>query len=168
MMYSYITFISAVIIFILYITVTVSEFSIPKSISMSYYLWKRKKSGMEWLFTITMFTIGILLSIAILPITDVYKTQFLLFLSNAGLIFVGAASAFKQSLTGKVHYISAGIWAAAAVLFFLIQGMYPCLLIGLAVGLLGFFIDSCKHFIFWAEIAGVSAILIGFSEILFV
>lgn len=98
----------ALVVFLAYLVGIVCVFGVPASISDTYYLLEKKHKGLGWLFTAMCWLVGGLLLPALLDMTlDSY--QFSVFLSCAGLLFVGAAPQFKLQLTGTVHYSSAGV-----------------------------------------------------------
>ena len=98
----------ACIIYILYNITTLKLFGIPKSLSNTYYLYQEKKSWMKMLFPIMMISISVFLMPAWLEISLGSNLQFLAFLAVGGILFTGAAPAFKHSkLEDRVHTISA-------------------------------------------------------------
>ena len=135
---------------------------VPKSISNTHYMWKEK--GLKNLFTFVMWFTGLPILIYWINVSP-QCYEFLPFVSVAAMCFVGAACAFKETLTGAVHYTSAGIWASAAVLYFILMGQWECLLVGAIFSGIGLALDSGKHFTFWAEIACVLAMIIGIGAI---
>lgn len=152
-----------VILIISYIMITCLVFNtVPKSISNTHYMWKEK--GFDYLFTFVMWATGVPILIYWLGITPKCY-QFLPFLSIAAMCFVGAACAFKETLTSTVHYASAGIWASAAVLYFVLIGEWGGLMAGALLALLGLISDKFRHFTFWAEIACVIAMIIGIGVV---
>ena len=107
---------AAVVVILTYLVATIFKFGeFPPSISATYYIWKGV--GREWLFTAVMWITAILIVTYWVGVSEDYKCQFLPFLSISGMLFVGGACMFKESLTDEVHYTSAGIWAASALLF---------------------------------------------------
>ena len=151
---------AAVAIIIAYLITTIFVFKkIPKSISDTYYQWKEKNAG--FIFTAVMWVVGLLILIYWVNITELYRCQFLTFTSISGMLFVGGACAFKETLTKATHYASAGIWAASAVAFFVVNGIYAPLAFGLVFGTFGFILNEAKNLTFWAEVACVVAMIIG-------
>lgn len=148
-----------VIIMTCYLSATIGYFGIPKSISDTYYLWKDKKYC-RYLFTFVMLAVG--LPVMIYWISMSKETlQCLPFLSVSGMCFVGAACAFKETLTKEVHYASAGVWAAFAVLYFVLTQSWISILLGAVIGLLGYMLNCNKNFTFWAELACVIMMIAG-------
>lgn len=143
---------------ITYLVVTVMTFGIPKSISDTHYLWKSK--GRDYLFTFVMWGVGIPILIYWISVSP-ENLQFIPFLSISGMCFVGAACAFKETLTSTVHYASAGVWAFFAVLYFVLVHDWVALTVGVAsFVLLALFIGR-KHFTFWAEVACILTMIVG-------
>lgn len=146
-----------------YIVTTCLVFDqVPKSISNTHYMWKEK--GLKHLFTFVMWVTGLPIMIYWISISP-QCYQFLPFVSIAAMCFVGAACAFKETLTSTVHYTSAGIWASAAVAYFIVMEEYWCMVIGAALAIIGLLACRFKHFTFWAEMACVIAMIIGIGVI---
>lgn len=76
---------------------------IPESISDTFYLGNK-----QW-FTFTMVVLGFLVCATLIPVTlELY--QFTIFLTGAGLLFVGAAPHFKDEFEKKIHFGGAFIF----------------------------------------------------------
>ena len=151
---------AAVAIILAYLGITVIEFKkIPISISNTYYLWKER--GFEFLFTFVMWTVGLLILVYWVSVAEDYRCQFLSFVSVSGMCFVGAACAYKKTLTDEVHYTSAGIWAAGALFFFLVNSMYMPMVFGLVFGFVGWILNKRENITFWAEMACVMMMIVG-------
>ena len=132
---------------------------VPISISNTYYIW-REKFGFRLLFSFVMWAVGIL--------TVIYwenkcagRYEWLPFLSVSGICFVGAASAYKETLTAATHYTAAAVWAGAAIAFFTLIGDWQSIIVGLIVGLVGFTGDRFRNLTFWAEIAVIAMMFVG-------
>ena len=111
---------SAVAIILAYLGVTIAKFGrIPVSISDTYYMWKGVDK--DWMFTFVMWIVGLMILIYWVTRAEFYKCQFLPFVSVSGMVFVGGACMFKETLTRAVHFTSAGIWAGSAVAFFVVE-----------------------------------------------
>ena len=153
---------SAVIEIIAYLAITCAKFGVPKSISDSHYLWKGK--GYDYLFTFVMWSVGIPILIYWVSLSpDNYK--FLPFLSISGMCFVGAACAFKETLTSTVHYASAGVWASTAVLFFCLMHDWLSLALGIVTFIVMALFIGRKHFIFWAEVSCIVTMVFGIARL---
>lgn len=111
------------IIFAAYLAVVIKMFGLPASISETYYLLENRRKGTGWLFTAMCWgVVGTLLPAWLDMTPDSY--QFTAFLAAAGLLFVGAAPQFKLSLTGWVHYVSAALCCASAILWCIFAGYW--------------------------------------------
>lgn len=97
--------ISIITIYLLFSIIKYKQ--IPGSISDTFYL------GNKWWFTITMFILGFLVCVTLIPITT-EAFQFTAFLTSAGLLFVGAAPHFKNDFEAKVHFSGAFIFGLAS------------------------------------------------------
>lgn len=131
-----------------YLALVVAKFGIPKSISDSYYLLGNR----GWMFQVTLF----LVAFSVMP-TLIDKssedTQFLAFLSCAGLIFVGAAPFFKRQFDNKVHFISAAICCGGLVLWQIFNASWITPLVCFLALLYPMFKD--KKYMWWLEIATI-------------
>ena len=143
----------------IYLAATIFTFGIPKSISDTHYLWKSK--GKDYLFTFIMWAVGIPILIYWVSVSP-DNLQVIPFLSISGMCFVGAACAFKETLTSTVHYTSAGVWSFFATLYFVLVHDWVALSAGAATFvLMALLFIGRKHFTFWAEIACIIAMEIG-------
>lgn len=153
---------SAVAVIVAYLAYTIFAFNrIPKSISETYYQWAER--GAKYLFTAVMWLVTILL-LPYWAAKSPDNLQFLPFLSMSGLAFVGGACAFKETLTKATHFTSAGIWAASALLYFILLGDWAAIVCGGVFGLVTCTITlvrNSKHFTFWAECACIVMMMIG-------
>ena len=112
-----ISIIAAAAIYIAYNAICLTLFSIPESLSNTYYLW-REKNGKGWLFPLMMYAVVILMMPAWITMSEGSDFQFLSFLAPASIAFVGTAPRFKDGdLENKVHTISAVIAAACSLLW---------------------------------------------------
>ena len=149
---------SAVIEIITYLALTCAVFGVPKSISESHYLWSSK--GWRYLFTFVMWSVGLPILIYWISVTP-DKYQFLPFLSISGMLFVGGACAFKETLTKAVHFTSAGIWAFFAVLYFCLMQDWVSITIGAVTFVLMALFIGRKHFTFWSEVSCIVTMIVG-------
>lgn len=106
----------SLVIFLAYLVGMYIYFGIPASLSDTYYKLEKRRKGAGWFFTAMCWGISFPLLPYLLDVTPA-GYQFTAFLACAGLMFVGAAPQFKLSLTGPVHYVSAALCCAAAVLW---------------------------------------------------
>ena len=145
----------AIFMFIIYNAVALLLFGVPKSLSMTYYLFKDRVETLKWLFPSMMTLLTIFLMPCWLEISEGSPFQFTAFLSAAGVLFVGAAPAFKSSsLENMVHQVSAYICAAAAIAWIcLVTPYWWIILIVLAViALLAYITKTIKSsYIYWLE-----------------
>lgn len=146
----------SIVIFMLYIASMVYMFNIPWSISNTYYLLEEKRKGLGWMFTAFCYGVGGFLLPGWLDITP-ESYQCTCFLSVAGLIFVGAAAQFKESLTNTVHYTSAVICCLFSQIWCFAAGFWLVSLLsfGFFLCMAGF--SKKKNWMFWVEIAAIVA-----------
>lgn len=119
-----ISIIAATAIYIAYNAICLALFSIPESLSNTYYLW-REKNGKGWLFPLMMYAVVILMMPAWITMSEGSDFQFLSFLAPASIAFVGTAPAFLGSdLENKVHTISAIIAAVCSLAWVILVTPY--------------------------------------------
>ena len=110
-----ISIIIATAIFVAYNAVSLANFGVPKSLSMTYYLWG-EKANKGWLFCLMMYAVVAFMMPAWITMSEGSDFQFLAFLAPASIAFVGTAPRFKDGdLENKVHTISAIIAAACSL-----------------------------------------------------
>lgn len=102
----------AVIIYATYNAISLANFGVPQSLSMTYYLWK-EKSNKGFLFPCMMYIVVALMMPAWITMSEGSDFQFLAFLAPASIAFVATAPAFLSvDLENKIHTISAYLAAA--------------------------------------------------------
>ena len=145
----------AIFLFLIYNIVALVLFGVPKSLSMTYYLFKDKIDTLKFLFPAMMSMLTIFLMPCWLQISEGSDFQFTAFLSAASILFVGAAPAFKSSsMENMVHQVAAYLAAAAAVAWIcLVTPYWYVILIVLAViALIAWATKTWKtSYIYWLE-----------------
>ena len=145
----------AIFMFLIYNIVALVLFGVPKSLSMTYYLFKDKVDTLKFLFPAMMTILAAFLMPCWLQMSEGSNFQFTAFLSAAAVLFVGAAPAFKSSsLENSVHQVSAYICAAAAIAWIcLVTPYWYVILIVLAViALIAWLTKTWKtSYIYWLE-----------------
>lgn len=117
--------VKAIFLFFIYNIVTLLIFGVPKSLSMTFYLYKERLDSLKVLFPAMIAMLVICLMPCWIQISEGSDFQFLSFLSAAALGFVGAAPAFKSSsLENSVHQVSAYFCAACAILWIILVTPY--------------------------------------------
>ena len=117
---------------------------VPDSLSATYYTLD--KGG--WLFSLVLG----LVSLCLCPVwVESGAYQYLAFLSCGGLLFTAVAPAFKLPLEGAVHYSAAVVCCVCAVLWVLLNGMYPLAVWWGFLGLMSYV--GWGHYMWWLEIA---------------
>ena len=102
----------AVIIYTAYNAVSLRIFDIPKSLSMTYYLYE-DKYGIGFVFMVMMYAVVAFMMPAWITMSEGSNWQFLAFLAPTAIAFVGTAPAFRScSLENAVHQVSAYLAAA--------------------------------------------------------
>lgn len=116
--------IAATAIYIAYNAICLALFSIPESLSNTYYLWK-ERSNKGYLFCLIMYAVVALMMPAWITLSEGSNFQFLAFLAPASIAFVGTAPRFKDSqLESRVHTVSAIIAAACSLLWVMLVTPY--------------------------------------------
>ena len=132
------------ILFAIYLILMAKLHGIQPSISDNYYVSKH-----PWTFTLAMWAVAFMMLPPILSATT-ETFQFAAFLSCAGIAFVGAAAAYKQSMTNTVHIAGAVTAALFAIVWaYTICPPLPTIAILTAAYIL---IAVRRHKVYWAEI----------------
>lgn len=110
-----ISIIIATIIYVAYNAISLANFGVPHSLSMTYYLWK-EKSKKGYVFSLMMYAVVAFMMPAWITMSEGSDFQFLAFLAPASIAFVGTAPRFlDDDLENKVHSIAALIAAACSL-----------------------------------------------------
>ncbi len=156
------TFLLLTIIGILFFSIGIITlivlFDIPPSLSESYYnlLNLNKDFGI-------LFYIYLILTVFILIIPMVEATGFWGFLCGAGLLFVGAAPAFKKNNQKYIHFCGAILCAISAImeLIMIHKWLWIILILAIAV-ILSLFTKTCKSStVFWLEMIAFYSLFLG-------
>lgn len=130
-------------------------FGVPKSLSMTFYLFKERKNWLCVWFPIMMISMAFLLMPAWLELSLGSPFQFLAFLAPSAIIFTGAAPAFKRSeLENTVHMTSAIIAAITALLWVvLVAHLWQVILLWTVIIIMVMFISKTvkTSYIYWLE-----------------
>ena len=95
---------AAFLVYLFYNSAALSLFGVPESLSNTFYLFKERKYWQRLLFPIMMLFMAFTLMPAWLEMSEGSNFQFLAFLAAGGIMFTGAAPAFKDDkLENKVH-----------------------------------------------------------------
>lgn len=108
----------AIFLYLIYNFIVLLLFGAPKSLSMTYYLFKERSESLKILFPAMMVTLTVFIMPCWIEMSEGSVFQFTSFLSAAGILFVGLAPAFlNSSLENSVHQISAYLCALFAMLW---------------------------------------------------
>ena len=131
-------------VFATYLIIMSKLHGIQPSISDNYYVSKH-----PWTFTIAMWLVAFTMLPPMLSATT-ETFQFTAFLSCAGIAFVGAAAAYKRTLTNTVHIAGAVTAALFAIIWaYTICPPLPTIAILTTAYIL---LAVRRHKIYWAEI----------------
>lgn len=142
-------------VYLIYNGAAMVLFGVPNSLSDTFYLYKNKKRWMRAFFPIMMTLMVALLMPAWLEISESSSLQFLAFLSAAGILFTGAAPAFKGDKMEKgVHSASAicaAVFALSWVIF--VSKVWFVMFVWLAVVVLAALITKTwkRATVYWLE-----------------
>lgn len=146
---------TAFFIYWAYNMAALSVFGVPKSLSMTYYLFKERKEWQRLLFPIMMLSMAGLLIPVWLEMSEGSNLQFMSFLAGAGIMFTGTVPTFKSSkLEDRIHTISAIVAAVFALLwvFFVAHLWYIILIWLVIVTLIALLSSSVKtSLVYWLE-----------------
>lgn len=152
-----ISIIIAAVIFTIYNIAALAAFNVPKSLSMTYYLWQEDNSKLKFTFPLMMYLVVAFMMPAWITLSEGSAFQFLAFLAPAAILFVGTAPAFmSSSLENVVHQVSAYLAAALSILWIILVTPYWwVILMWLSlVILMSIFTSSYKSsYIYWLELA---------------
>jgi hypothetical protein len=134
-------------VFLSYVSFIWLKYGIQESISDSYYALPEK---INMLFT--FFCWGFAFPAMIIGLT--LTSNFLIFLATGGIMFVGAAAAFKEELTRTVHLAGAygGILFSQLSIFFDFHLLYVNIIFITLATLMFLFDKYIKHHVWWVEI----------------
>ena len=144
--------VTQVIIFCAYVLYIVERFGVLDSISESWY-----RLGLSEKVLFTLFTWGIGIPMLL------YGSESL-FISGAGLCFVGAATQFKMkdTYTRLIHYAGAIIGLFLPLFFFSLSfNISAPLMVQIFGSLIIIFIEEIKHKLWWIEILGFMTVMVG-------
>lgn len=131
------------IIFVLYLIAMAATYGVQPSVSDNYYASKNR-----WAFLWVMWLIAFCMLPALFSVTpDNWK--FSAFLACGGLVFVGAAAAFKEDLTKNAHYFGAIVSAACALIWLAVQVPIPIFVTMLTLIAI---VSKVEQKLYWAEV----------------
>ena len=131
-------------VFATYLIIMAKLHGVQPSIIYNYYVSKH-----PWTFTLAMWLVAFTMLPPMLSATT-ETFQFTAFLSCAGIAFVGAAAAYRQSLTNTVHIAGAVTAALFAIVWaYTICPPLPTIAILTTAYIL---LAVRRHKIYWAEI----------------
>lgn len=156
-----ISIIIATIIFTVYNVASLAAFNVPKSLSMTYYLWQEAESKLKFAFPLMMYLVVAFMMPAWITLSEGSPFQFLAFTAPTAILFVGTAPAFmSSSLENAVHQVSAYVAAALSLLWIILVTPYWwTILLWLAVVVLASIITSSykTSYIYWLELVAFGA-----------
>lgn len=130
--------------FTAYILFVVKKYGIQESVSNSYYKLPEKQ---RWIFTIALW------SFAFPAIVLGVEKSGLAFLAGAGIMFVGAAPAFRgDKMEETVHVTGALTGVIGGLIFMIVTGLWTVAVVTLAV--MAFIkLSNVQNKTWWLELA---------------
>ena len=111
----------AIFMFLIYNIVALVLFGVPKSLSMTYYLYKERQNSLKIMFPTMIVLLCILLIPCWLTLSEGSNFQFLSFLAPAALMFVGFTPVFNDADMYKtIHNVAAYSCAVFAMLWIIL------------------------------------------------
>lgn len=157
----------AILLFAIYNIVALMLFGVPKSLSMTYYLFKEREDCLKALFPVTITLICILLMPCWLEISKGSPWQFTSFLGAGTLLFVGFAPAFKSNyLEKRVHETSAYAAALFSMLWIIMVTPFwyiILIVLGIVAGLAIWTKTWKKCCIYWLEMVAFASTFISIT-----
>lgn len=153
--------INLILILGLMLLLTYSTFScllvgrLPISLSETYYDLKGIKKG--WYFTLMLLTTAATLLPIWLDKTEGVWYQFLVFIACASVLFVSVTPNYRNGIERSVHYISAYLACIAVIVYHIVNGSWPILIITLIPAIVSIFRYSIS-FMFFVELSLICSI----------
>ena len=147
-----------VTVFVAYVSYIWANYGVQKSISQSYYVLPDNLK-----FLMTLFCWGFAFPAMIIG------NSFWMMLAGGGIIFVGAAAAFKQKMTKIYHFAGAGIGITASQIATIRNfELWPFTIGFVVIGLILLLLrKKIKGWIWWLEITAFISICIVLGITLF-
>ena len=131
-------------VFAIYLILMAKLHGIQPSISDNYYVSRHR-----WTFVMVMWWVGFGMLPAMLEVTPEIW-QFSAFFCCGGVIFVGAAAAFREEVTRQVHFAGA-ITSAAGAFLWTAFVMPPMAGLGFLT-CCGLSLWLSRHVVYWLEV----------------
>ena len=152
-------------LFVTYNTILVINNGIPKSLSESFYIYDSKKKGLGYVFSAFLLTtVGLMLP-SWLDVGEFINPNFtfLIFLTLASLLFVGATPAFKDNpMVGNIHDYAAkfGVMTALIWCFVVCMDIWWIPLVAALIPTITCILTKTwkGNVVFWLEMIAFSAI----------
>lgn len=146
----------AIFLFIIYNIITILLFGIPKSLSMTYYLFKARTESLKIMFPGMIFLMVIFLMPCLLQLSCNSDFQCFAFLSMLSLLFVGICPRILEyNIESKIHNIAAIISTIFAILWIILVTpyWYVILIIFACITAVAILTKTWKTcYIYWLEI----------------
>ena len=145
----------AIFLFVIYNVIALILFGVPKSLSMTYYLYKERQNSLKLMFPTMIVLLCILLIPCWLTLSEGSNFQFLSFLAPMALMFVGFTPAFNDDdMYRTIHSVAAGLCAAFAMLWIILVTPFWYIIL-IVLGLITIIAIATKtwktSYIYWLE-----------------
>jgi hypothetical protein len=142
-----------IVVFVMYISRMAFLFSVPNSISDTYYLLEDRKEGSGWQFIAFCTLLGLSSMILFIDAFSGKWYQFLGFFAGSALCFVGASPKFKEKLEVDIHVPAALTCAILSLLCCILLGYALCVIVCFALAAGAYFISRRQDLTYWLEMA---------------
>lgn len=134
----------SLVVFAAYLIIMARNYGVQPSISDNFYVSKQ-----PWVFTAVFWIVAFCMAPAMIDAAP-EDWQFTGFLAGTGIAFVGAAAAYKQSLTNTVHIAGAATAGIMAIVWaYTVCPPLPTIAIITAAYLL---VARPRHKVYWIEL----------------
>ena len=146
----------AIFLFAIYNIIVLMLFGVPKSLSMTYYLFKSRQNSLKIMFPTMIVLLCIFLIPCWLTLSEGSNFQFLSFLAPAALMFVGFTPTFNDADMHKmIHDIAAYSCAVFALLWIILvtSYWYIILIVFILISIIAIATKTWKTcYTYWLEI----------------
>lgn len=146
----------AIFLFAIYNIIVLMLFGVPKSLSMTYYLFKSRQNSLKIMFPTMVVLLCILLIPCWLTLSEGSNFQFLSFLAPMALMFVGFTPLFNDADMHKmIHDIAAYSCVVFALLWIILvtSYWYIILIVFILISIIAIATKTWKTcYTYWLEI----------------
>jgi hypothetical protein len=157
----------AILLFVIYNIVALMLFGVPRTLGMTYYLFKAREDCLKALFPVTIILICLLLLPCWLEISNGSPWRLTAFLSAGSLLFVGFVPAFKSSkMEDYLHDIAAYVGTLFGLLWIIMVTpfWYIILIVLSIVSIIAIWTKTWRtSYIYWLEMVAFASTFISIT-----